>query len=78
MQTIHQAYIEMGQNVQELEQNTARGSKPYNGKGFNNSSEQQQTSILSQIMKLDFPRFFGDDPTSWVYQAKQYFSKSNS
>ena len=24
-------------------------------------------------MKLDFPRFLGDDPTSWVYKANQYF-----
>jgi len=25
-------------------------------------------------MKLDFQRFDGDDPTTWVYQVKQYFS----
>ena len=25
-------------------------------------------------MRLDFPRFKGDDPASWVYKANQYFS----
>ena len=24
-------------------------------------------------MKLDFPRFSGDEPASWVYKANQYF-----
>ena len=24
-------------------------------------------------MKLDFPRFSGEEPTSWVYKANQYF-----
>ena len=24
-------------------------------------------------MKLDFPRFSGDDPASWVYKVNQYF-----
>lgn len=26
-----------------------------------------------QPVKLDFPRFSGKDPTSWVYKANQYF-----
>ena len=29
---------------------------------------------LSKSVKLDFPRFKGDDPASWVYKANQYFS----
>ena len=25
-------------------------------------------------MKLDFPRFCGEEPTSWIYKANQYFN----
>ena len=28
---------------------------------------------LVKPIKLDFPRFSGEDPTSWMYKAKQYF-----
>lgn len=24
-------------------------------------------------MKLEFPRFSGEEPTAWVYKANQYF-----
>ena len=30
-------------------------------------------SSLSRPVKLDFPRFYGKEPTSWVYKANQYF-----
>ena len=26
-----------------------------------------------KLVRLDFPRFSGEDPASWVYKAKQYF-----
>ena len=29
---------------------------------------------LSKSVRLDFPRFKGDDPASWAYKANQYFS----
>lgn len=28
-------------------------------------------------LKLHFPRFSGDDPTGWIYQAEQYFAFQN-
>ena len=28
---------------------------------------------LVKPIKLDFPRFSGEDPASWMYKAKQYF-----
>ena len=28
---------------------------------------------LSQPMRLEFPKFAGEDPASWVYKANQYF-----
>ena len=29
-------------------------------------------------MKLEFPRFFGKDPASWIYKANQYFRYYNT
>ena len=29
-------------------------------------------------MTLEFPRFFGEDPVSWVYKANQYFKYYNT
>ena len=29
---------------------------------------------LSKSVRLDFPRFKGEDPASWVYKANQYFN----
>ena len=28
---------------------------------------------MSRPMKLDFPRFSEEEPTSWIYKANQYF-----
>ena len=28
---------------------------------------------FSRPVKLDFPRFSGKEPTSWIYKANQYF-----
>ena len=32
------------------------------------------TMTLGKPVRLDFPRFSGDDPASWVYKANQYFA----
>jgi hypothetical protein len=29
---------------------------------------------LKPYLKLSFPRFTGDDPAGWLYQAEQYFA----
>ena len=29
-------------------------------------------------LKLEFPRFRGEDPTCWVYKANQFFSYHNT
>ena len=31
-------------------------------------------SHMSKSVRLDFPRFKGDDPASWVFKSSQYFS----
>ncbi|GJU48942.1 putative mitochondrial protein [Tanacetum coccineum] len=28
---------------------------------------------MSRIAKIEFPKFYGDDPTSWVYRCNQFF-----
>ena len=33
---------------------------------------------VSRPMKLEFPRFFGEDLASWVYKANQYFRYSST
>ena len=38
-----------------------------------NSIPSSLTVSLAKSMKLDFPRFLGVDPASWVYKANQYF-----
>ena len=39
----------------------------------------QEPLLISPIknLKLEFPRFQGEDPTCWVYQANQFFSYQN-
>lgn len=32
---------------------------------------------LSGPMKLEFPSFFGEEPTSWIYKANQHFTYYN-
>ena len=31
------------------------------------------TMAMARMMRLEFPRFFGEDLASWVYKANQYF-----
>ena len=33
---------------------------------------------LSRLVRLEFPRFSGEDPASWVYKANQYFKYYNT
>nr|XP_023922229.1 uncharacterized protein LOC112033677 [Quercus suber] len=47
---------------------------------INNNGGNLESSPLNSIMnlKLDFPRFHGEDPTYWVYRANQFFSYHNT
>ena len=36
------------------------------------------TMALSRPVRLEFPRFSGEDPASWVYKANQYFKYYNT
>ena len=36
------------------------------------------TMAMSRPVRLEFPRFSGEDPASWVYKANQYFKYYNT
>ncbi|KAL4201804.1 hypothetical protein AMTRI_Chr02g260510 [Amborella trichopoda] len=41
---------------------------------FSNGSSESVGTYLSRMVKLDFPKFNGEeDPTSWVCRADQFF-----
>ena len=46
---------------------------------INNNRRNLESSPLNSIknLRLDFPRFHGEDPTCWVYKANQCFSYHN-
>ena len=47
---------------------------------INNNRRNLESSPLNSIknLRLDFPRFHGEDPTCWVYKANQFFSYHNT
>ena len=45
----------------------------------NNGGNLESLSLNSlKNLKLEFPRFHGEDPTCWVYKANQFFSYHNT
>ncbi|KAK8470062.1 hypothetical protein PHAVU_004G050550 [Phaseolus vulgaris] len=55
------------QDIKEKDSDKPSGS----GKGITISNEGKP------YLKLHFPRFSGDDPTGWIFQAEQYFEFQN-
>ena len=47
---------------------------------INNNEGNSESSTLNSIknLRLEFPRFHGEDPTCWVYKANQFFSYHNT
>ena len=64
----------MNQNLnailQKLNSQDSNSHSPQRTVSVNQSSS---TLSLARTVKLDFPRFLGDDSASWVYKANQYF-----
>nr|XP_023907237.1 uncharacterized protein LOC112018933 [Quercus suber] len=44
-----------------------------NSHNLGDRNYQQSVSRFSRPVRLDFPRFCGEEPTSWIYKANQYF-----
>ncbi|XP_075666464.1 uncharacterized protein LOC142636214 [Castanea sativa] len=65
---------EMNQNLnailQKLSSQDSHSHSPQRTSLVNQSSS---ALSFARSVKLDFPRFSGDDPASWVYKANQYF-----
>ncbi|KAF8409892.1 hypothetical protein HHK36_002410 [Tetracentron sinense] len=52
-----------------------RGDLTSNARG---ASATTGSAYQSRYVKIDFPRFGGDDPRGWVYQCEQYFMVNNT
>jgi len=67
-----QRFDKIDQQSQELHQLFLKSQK--------DSPAQPYTSIVShhRSMKLDFPRFTGDDAMTWLYKAKKFFTLYNT
>ena len=42
------------------------------------SPSNDSTTMVPKSLKLEFPRFRGEDPLCWVYKANQYFQLYNT
>ena len=50
-----------------------RGSINHGHSGWYNGHNENHGGIQGRFSRIDFPRFTGEDPTGWIYQAKQFF-----
>ncbi|GJT98868.1 gypsy/ty3 retroelement polyprotein [Tanacetum coccineum] len=41
--------------------------------GETGTSNRPNNTRMSRIAKIEFPKFYGDDPTGWVYRCNQFF-----
>nr|GEV21969.1 zinc knuckle CX2CX4HX4C [Tanacetum cinerariifolium] len=41
--------------------------------GPSNTFNRLNNTRMSRISKIEFPKFYGDDPTGWVYRCNQFF-----
>ena len=71
--TLNEMSQQLGTILQKL--NIAENTEP-NPKNSHTSEAHINHSIIPSMlrsMKLDFPRFFEEEPTSWIYKPNQYF-----
>ena len=75
IQGIHTRTLnEMNQNLNAILQKlNSQDSNPHTPQRIVPMNESSSSLTLVRLVKLDFPRFSGDDPVSWVYKANQYF-----
>ena len=81
IQKIHKIQGIHTRTLNEMNQNLNSILQKLNSQDSNLHSPQRTVPVnlsssalsFARSVKLDFPRFSGDDPTSWVYKANQYF-----
>ena len=81
MRTIQEVHT---RTMNEMNQQLAILVQRYHGSdpgGLSQSSTQDEqrhfnssTMAMTRPVRLEFPRFSGEDPASWVYKANQYLS----
>jgi hypothetical protein len=53
--------------------NDHNGHSHHNKEEFKESAEGGRQMFASKLTKLEFPRYFGDDPTEWFNRVEQFF-----
>ena len=77
---LHQErFMQMDQRFEKIDQHLLELQQLFL-KSQNDSLVQSSTSIVSHpcSMKLDFPRFTGDDTMTWLYKAEKFFTLYNT
>jgi len=77
---LHQErFMQMDQRFEKIDQHLLELQQLFL-KSQNESPVQPSTSIVShpRSMKLDFPRFTGDDTMTWLYKAEKFFTLYNT
>ncbi|KAL4622255.1 hypothetical protein ACB092_06G284100 [Castanea dentata] len=75
IQGIHTRTLnEMNQNLNAILQKlSSQDSNSHSPQRMGLVNLSSSTLLFARSVKLDFPRFSGDDSASWVYKANQYF-----
>ncbi|KAJ0436024.1 putative nucleotidyltransferase, Ribonuclease H [Helianthus annuus] len=68
---VNEMFQQLMQEIQSVKQERHDGSSGSGGKLIVTGD------AAKPYLKLYFPRFSGDDPTGWLYQASQYFEFQN-
>ena len=85
MQTIQEIHTrtlnEISQQLTTILQKLSSSDQGGPSQSLRIGENQNPSSVLlpfSHPIKLDFPRFFGEEPASWVYKENQYFRYYNT
>ena len=60
--------------LQKLTEAEEKRQQPSSPKTPSSQAVSLPLQSLAKSVRLEFPRFRGDDPTTWVYKANQYFN----
>lgn len=77
LQTINVFMQRMVEAEEKKQQSPNSGSKAILVNNNLGNSESSSMNLIKNL-KLEFPRFQGEDPTCWVYDAKKFFSYNHT
>lgn len=80
LSALHLKYDQLSKEVQRLQANSSDGHSvaahilsPCPPHYEQNPPPHQEQPILSCTLRLEFPRYDGGEPSSWLYRAEQFF-----